>query len=93
MRYMASIYFSDVLDLVACTVEIHEWSEQYGPPEVVYQETHQWPGLGLTGGPRWLERALIELCADMRADRARREDAARGIGGPHTLSETGDTEI
>jgi len=93
MRYMASIYFSDVLDIVACTVEIHEWSEQYGPPEIVYQHTHQWPGLGLTGGPRWLERALTELSADMLTARIRREDAGRGVGGSHTLSETGDTGI
>lgn len=93
MRYMASIYFSDVMDLVAATVEIHEWSEQYGPPEVVYRMTHQWPGLGLTGGPRWLERALTELSADMLTDRLRREETARGSGGPYTISETGDTRI
>lgn len=93
MRYMASIYFSDVMDLVACTVEILEWDETYGPPETVYQKTYQWPGVGLTGGPRWLERGLNDLVADMLTDRLRREETARGSGGLHTLSETGDRRV
>jgi hypothetical protein len=58
MRYMATIYVSDVMDQVALTVEVQGWSETFGPPDTVYQKTLAWPGVGETAPERWLSQAL-----------------------------------
>lgn len=59
MRYMASIYASDVMDLVAVTLELQQWTESYGPPEVVYRVTFTYPGIGADTPSEWLGRALF----------------------------------
>jgi hypothetical protein len=93
MRYMATLYVSDVMDQVAATVELLAWEEMYGPPETVYEMTHTWPGLGLDDPRAWLLAALRGICADMSKAASRRVEAAEPLGGSHTLSETGDKRI
>lgn len=91
MRYMATIYVSDVMDVVAATVEVQGWEAQYGPPETIYSTTVVCPGVGETDVSRWLTRALAALSQDM--DRPTGEGSPMGLptGGPHTLSGTGDS--
>lgn len=91
MRYMATIYVSDVMEQVALTAEIQGWSEQYGPPETVWQKTYVWDGVGEDDPLRWLARALHVASQNVEPPRSSRGSGAAGIGGPHTLSETGDT--
>jgi len=91
MRYMASIYVSDVMDQVALTVEVQGWSEQYGPPEVVYQKTLVWPGIGEDDPCQWAARALTEAASTMSAASSGSSAGGRPMGGPHTLSGRGDT--
>lgn len=66
MRYMATIYISDVLDQVAATVAVQGWEGQFGPPEDVYTTTVVWPGIGEDDTLRWLITALSELLQDSR---------------------------
>lgn len=90
MRYMASIYVSDVMDQVALTLEIQAWEGQFGPPETVCQKTLVWPGIGEGDAIEWVARALFLASSDLTTPR--REGSRRGaaMGGPHTLSESRD---
>ena len=54
MRYMATIYVSDVLDQVALTLEIQGWAEQWGPPEEMARHTLVFPGIGESDPAGWL---------------------------------------
>jgi len=60
MRYMATIYVSDVMDVVAATIELQAWSADYGPPELAGQWTMVLPGIGENDAREWLGRALFE---------------------------------
>jgi hypothetical protein len=91
MRYMASIYVSDVMDQIACTVEIQGWPEQYGPPDVVWQKTLIWPGIGDDDAVGWVKRALFLAYRDMSGPPDRVTSGGQPMGGPHIISETGDT--
>jgi hypothetical protein len=91
MRYMATVYISDVMDVVASTVEIQGWTEQYGPPECVYSNTVVLPGVGETDPRRWLARALLRLHLDMAPPASEGSRRVGADGGLHTLSETGDS--
>lgn len=88
---MATIYVSDVLDQVAGTIEIQGWEHQYGPPETIYEHTWVRQGYGDLDVSRWLYRALIALIADMAPAPTEGFVRAGLDGGPHTISETGDT--
>lgn len=93
MRYMATVYVSDVMDQIAVTLEVMGWPEMYGAPETVYELTTAWPGLGVDNPQEWLLRALRGLCADM--SKALQEGTWRALpmGGPDTISETGDRPV
>lgn len=93
MRYMATIYVSDVMDLVASTLELHGWPEQYGPPELVCQTTVVQPGIGETDPARWLSRALIALAEDVARTASEGMETARPDGGAHIISGSGDIRI
>jgi hypothetical protein len=91
MRYMASIYVSDVMDQIACTLEIQGWAEQYGPPDTVYQKTLIWAGVGDDDPVSWVKRALFLTYRDMSEPAERVDSTGTPSGGPHIISETGDT--
>jgi len=90
---MASIYISDVMDQVAATLEVQGWDDQFGPPDVVHQETWLWPGLGETNVQRWTARALILMAGGMSKAPLEGRSGAEPMGGPHTISETGDKPL
>jgi hypothetical protein len=93
MRYMATIYVSDVMDQVAMTVDLEAWEAQYGPPEPALRATYVFPGVGDSDPAQWLLRALARAAAEM--SKAAREGmrAAEPMGVTHTLSETGDRAV
>jgi hypothetical protein len=93
MRYMASIYVSDVMDQIAATIEIQAWQEQYGPPETTYQRTVITPGFGDYSPTRWLQRALDVISTDMSEPSAESKDGGPLLGGINTISETGDRRV
>jgi hypothetical protein len=93
MRYMASIYISDVMDQIAATIEVQGWEHQFGPPEVMYQDTIITPGYGDYDCSRWLQRALDILSSRMSATPSESQNGAVPMGGPHTISETGDKRV
>lgn len=93
MRYMATLYVSDVMDVVAATVEIQGWQEQYGPPETIYSRTLVVVGVGETDPRRWLSRALIALSQDMSGPPEEGTSGGQPMGVPHTLSEGCDNPI
>lgn len=90
MRYMATLYISDVMDQVAGTIEIQGWERQYGPPETIYEHTWLRQGYGELEPSRWLYRALIACLADMAPPASEGTETGGPDGGTHTLSETGD---
>jgi len=90
MRYMATMYVSDVMEQIALTVEVQGWTEQYGPPETVCQHTMVWDGIGETDADEWLSKALEEALRQMRNGRPRAGRPAVRQGGAHTLSGLGD---
>jgi len=89
MRYMATIYVSDVMDLVALTLELQGWREDYGPPDVLGTYTFTWKGVGETDPQEWVCRALFLASEEM--SRPPREGSRGGppLGGPHTLTGLG----
>jgi len=93
MRYMATIYVSDVMDQVALTVEVQEWANQFGAPETSLRATYVWPGVGAGSPSEWLGMALF--LASEEISKAAREGsrAASPIGGHNTISGSGDTQI
>ena len=93
MRYMATIYISDVMDSIAATLELQGWSDQLGPPETVYEHTGVWRGVGETGRQEWLQRALMLLLQDMSTAPEESRSGAAPMGGPHTISGSGDRTI
>ncbi len=90
---MASLYVSDVMDIVACTIEVEGWSEQYGPPDTVYRTTVTWPGVGETEPVRWLLRALQKTLEDLSRPPTRRVVGGLPSGSSYTISESGDMAI
>jgi len=93
MRYMATIYVSDVMDQVALTVEIQGWPSQFGAPEDVLRATYVWPGVGEADPVGWLSRALFLAAEGMSKAPEEGSSGASPMGGPHTLSGSGDTRI
>jgi len=93
MRYMATIYVSDVMESVALTVEVQEWSEQYGPPEATMRATYVWAGVGANDPLEWLARALFLAAEEVSKPAPGRVTTRAAVGGPHTLSGSGDTQI
>lgn len=85
---MASIYVSDVMDQVALTAEIQGWSEQGGPPDIQWQATYVWPGIGEDDALRWAERALKLMCQEIENGRSKGPRAAIPMGGVYSISET-----
>lgn len=93
MRYMATIYLSDVMDQVAATLELQGWSELYGPPETLLVKTFVWPGFGDDEPSQWLQRFLHRMWQDIDAPPRVQPLGGVPMGGPHTISETGDIGI
>jgi len=93
MRYMATIYVSDVMESVALTVEVQEWEQQFGPPETSVRATYVWPGVGADNAVEWLARALFLASESMSKAPSEGRDGAMPMGAPHTLSETGDRGV
>ena len=93
MRYMATIYISDVMDQVAATLEVQGWSRPYGAPETAIAKTFVWPGYGDDDPVQWLQRFLSNIVEEMtRAHRLELGGPLR-VGGVYTISGSGDTEI
>jgi hypothetical protein len=90
MRYMSTIYVSDVMDQVALTVEVQAWEGGFGAPETVYRETLVWPGIGETVPPQWLARVLFLAAEAMTTPPNGSGIGGAAMGGPHTLSGRGD---
>ena len=91
MRYMATIYISDVMDQVAATLEVQGWSRPYGAPDVVLAKTFVWPGYGDDDSVGWLQRFLSRMVEDMtRAHRVETGGPLR-VGGVYTISGSGDS--
>jgi hypothetical protein len=93
MRYMASMYLSDVMESVALTIEVQGWSEQFGPPEVILQKTFVWQGIGETRPEEWVARALFMASEGLTTARSEGSERAAAMGGHYTISETGDSGI
>lgn len=93
MRYMATIYASDVMDQIAVTIEVQGWESQFGPPETVWSDTLVWAGKGEDDALSWLWDVALQIswkCGETAAGRVGRRPVT---GGPHTISESGDTRI
>lgn len=93
MRYMATIYISDVMESVAATLEVQGWQEQFGAPDTVLSKTFVWPGVGESDARFWLQGALRRCIQDMTPAPESRVTGAGSMGGPYTISETGDNAL
>lgn len=92
MRYMATIYLSDVMDQVAMTLEVQGWYSQFGPPEVMCQRTLVWPGIGESDPLEWTARALFLASQDITTPPSGRVTGALQMGDPHTISGIGQQD-
>lgn len=86
MRYMATIYVSDILTDVACTLEVQAWEDMYGAPETVLQHTFVWAGVGDDDAGQWLERGCRRLLRDLSNAPSESRNGAPLSGGTHTIS-------
>jgi len=93
MRYMATIYISDVMESVAMTLEVEGWSEQYGPPDTLGRATYVWRGVGEDDWRPWLGRALFLASEEVSKAPLEGRSGAEPMGGRHTISETGDIGV
>lgn len=93
MRYMSTIYISDVMESVALTLEVQGWERQWGPPETMLSKTFVWPGVGEGEPVQWLQRALMECLRQMKTSPGESHPGPVAIGGPHTISESSDRLI
>lgn len=89
MRFMASLYVSDVMDQIACTVEVQGWYSQFGPPEVMCQRTVVMPGIGETDPLEWTSRALTAVALDLTTPVQGRGGRALPMGDTDTISGIG----
>lgn len=86
MRYMTTIYVSDVMDQVAMTVEVQSWEGQFGPPETALRATYVWPGVGADNPVEWLCRALFLASQEMSNAPSESRNGAPLSGGAHTIT-------
>jgi len=86
MRYMATIYVSDVMESVALTLELQGWAGQFGAPETMLTSTYVWPGIGDDDPRSWLARALMEASISLTTPRSEGRNAAAPMGGGYTIS-------
>lgn len=86
MRYMATIYVSDIMDDVALTAEVQGWFSQFGAPEMMCQRTLVWPGIGENDPLEWLARALFMAAEELTKPAPGRGARALPMGDPHTIS-------
>ena len=92
MRYLATIYLSDVLDQVAATLEVQGWSAQYGPPETVCEKTFVWPGYGDDDPVGWLQRFLSRMVEEMTTAARVEHRRPLRVGGVYTVSGSSDND-
>lgn len=93
MRYMATIYVSDVMESVAMTVEVQGWAQQYGSPEDLLRATYVWEGVGADDPVEWLARALFLASEEMSKPARGRVNGRARDGGAYTISGSGDIGI
>lgn len=91
MRYVAKIHVLDVLDTVVVSGYIHEHDSLNGWAPEVYEFSYATPGVGLSDPYEWLDKALEQALAQMRQQDSNASWSPAADGGPHTVSETGDT--
>lgn len=93
MRYMATIYVSDVMESVAMTVEVQGWAQQFGAPEDLMRATYVWQGVGANTPVEWLSRALFLAAENMSNAPLEGRSGASPMGGAHIISGSSDIGI
>lgn len=91
MRYVAKIHVLDVLDQVVVSGYCYDASGQDPDGHPSWEFTYGHRGIGLDDDHEWLIWALYQTLLQMAEPAARRVTTGSTMGGPHTLSETGDS--
>lgn len=91
MRYVAKIHVVDVMETVVVSGYIHEHDSIDGWAPDLYEFSYAIPGVGLSDPYEWLDKALQDAIACMRQQDSSASWSPAADGGPHTISETGDT--
>jgi hypothetical protein len=93
MRYVAKIHVLDVLEDIVLSGYIYDSDPMSDPDHQPYEFTWQIPGVGANDGLLWLLDALRRGALGMSAAPGGSSSGAVPMGGPHTISETGDRGI
>lgn len=92
MRYMATIYASDVMDQIAVTIEVQGWEDQFGAPERVYQDTLVRPGKGESDPLNWLWDVALMMSDGCSRAASGRDSRRLRLGDSQTISDVGQDE-
>jgi hypothetical protein len=91
MRYVAKIHVLDVMTNVVVSGYVHGYAHMGVEPPTTHEFSYSIPGVGLSDPYEWLTKALYDAVLQLTQEPQRERDGAPGDGGPHTISETGDT--
>jgi len=93
MRYVAKLHVLDVMDQVVVSGYVYDADGPVQDGEPPIEFTYQTPGLGIDHPLDWLFLAVYRCFMEATAPRSRGLSAGPSVGGPHTISETGDIGI
>jgi len=93
MRYMGKIYVSDVMDQIVVSGYVFDTDEWTNPDHETSEFTWQIPGVGRSDALEWLSDALSRAVLNVTTAPPSRRTGPPAIGGPYTISETGDRPI
>lgn len=91
MRYVAKMHVLDILDTVVVSGYVHAHDSLDGWSPDVWEFSYVTPGYGENDPLDWLSRALYSMLAQMRQEDLQATWRPSADGGPHTVSETGDS--
>ena len=91
MRYIAKLHVLDVMDQIVVSGYVHGDGLPWSDGEPPFEFSWQIPGRGLNNAYDWLLDALSRALPDPEDDRLAARPSSGRMGGPHTVSETGDS--
>jgi hypothetical protein len=91
MRYVCKIHVLDIMDNIVISGYVHGYDGLSAEPPTSDEFSYSVPGVGLSDPYEWLTKALYDAVLQMTQDGRQGRDGRPGDGGPHTISETGDT--
>lgn len=91
MRYVAKIHVLDIMDDVVVSGYVYDAEPLSGGDHEPFEFSWVTPGRGLDDPVSWLLVHLYQALQQGLTPVGNRTDGGQVMGGPHTLSEVGDS--